>query len=160
MGQFPAEVQWIGGAEKSTEFTYDVGSENVSSRETDPTDQEVHETLQITRYSPRVPQRREVDLHGEYSFIVNSRGLQVVADTENATSVRPRQRQVRQQEPERADDSLSHEEQVRARLVQPRRPPNARRSMGKAKQGPFGGKLPRRKQPAKGGHWFLRGRER
>ena len=82
------EVTWIAGDNKGTEFTYDIGTEDVTTKEVRPTDQEAHETLRVSRYSQYLPTRRTVDLPGDYGFTVSSAGLQITHDTRVAPRVR------------------------------------------------------------------------
>ena len=79
-GRYPSEIKWVAGPDGRTEFTYDVGTEDISTREVERSDQEPHETLRVSLYSPQLPTERTVDLPGDFGFTVNRAGLRVVAD--------------------------------------------------------------------------------
>ena len=185
-GHYPEKVAWIAGENKSTEFTYDIGTEDITTREVSPTDWEPHETLRVTRYSPYLPTRRTVDLPGDYGFTVSSSGLQIVHDSEDSLGTphqsggerrrrtaddnssnqafRPRSRGQPSQGSDRSEesaDAADYSDQSRRDLyerLQPRRSTNRRKP---ERQGPLGGK-PKRQLRARrtSRHWYLRGRER
>ena len=182
-GLYPEEVAWVAGEDKSTEFTYDIGTEDISTKEVQPTEKEPHETLRVTRYAPYLPTRRTVDLPGDYGFTVSSGGLQIVHDTRvsprlsrksaderrqsvtgddgSDSTVRVR-RSIREgKAPQQADASATEDsDQTRSDLyerLQPRGRSGRRRS---SNHGPLGGKPQRKSRQRPKGHWFKRGRER
>ena len=151
-GLYPAELTWIAGPNGRTEFTYDVDTENVSTRDVPPSDQEPHQTLKVSRYAPRLPTRRTVDLPGDYGFVVSRNGLEVIADTHRAeraptsdavSSAQPlpervtrRQRRVHNRPAQEADNPTAADS-LRARLMQGSAPRRGRRQ--RSGQQPLGG---------------------
>ena len=168
-GRYPEQVSWVAGADKDTEYTYDVATEDITTRYVPPTDQDPHDTLRVNRYGSHL-RRRTVDIQGDYGFVVGGSGVGILPDhalgpapTRVADDTRPLVRP-RTARPADREESTTHGQQepgnaaLYERLMQPSRSGN-RRSPNR--QGPLGGKPKqgRRVSRAKR-HPYWRGREK